>query len=79
MPQIVLQPDPPVHGQSCLICVDEATMPLTLDITPAGGGTIKLKITKYCEYFTIPDGWKGVMVNFHDESGQAPDVSRLVA
>lgn len=53
-------------------------MPLTLDITPAGGTTIKLKITKYCEYFTIPDDWKGVMVNFHDESGQAPDESRLV-
>ena len=79
MPFISLTPDPPVSGQQLLICVNGATMPLDVVVTIAGKPPETIHITKYCEYWSVPPGTKGSMVNVHDNSGQANDESRQIA
>lgn len=79
MPNISLTPDPPVSGESVLICVNGAVMPLDVIVTIAGKPPVTVHITKFCEYWTVPPGTKGTMVNFHDNSGQANDESRMIA
>ena len=50
MPTISLTPDPPVSGESVLICVNGATMPLDVVVTVAGKPPVTIHITKFCEY-----------------------------
>jgi hypothetical protein len=75
---ISLSPDPPVHDQQVLICANGATYPLKITITLSDGRVATIQIVKGCEYWTVPKNAAGLWINFHDESGQAPDESRQV-
>ncbi len=76
---ISLTPDPPVHDQSVLICLNGCNMPTKVTITLSNGDTATLRVDKSCVYWFVPANAKGLTVNFHDEGGQAADVSRVVA
>lgn len=79
MADIALTPDPPVHDQSCLVCVNDATYPLKITITLSDGRAVTFRIDKGCITWEVPKNAAGLTVNVHDESGQATDQSRTVA
>ncbi len=78
-PNISLTPDPPVHGQSILICLNGCTMPGKVTITLSDGRTTTITVVKDCVWWEAPKNSAGLTVNFHDEGVQANDESRVVA
>jgi hypothetical protein len=77
MPEITLDPKPPLHGKPCLLCAIGATMPMDVRITYGDGSTETVHLVKFCAYFT-PAVPKGVGYTCHDLSGQCPDVSGII-
>ena len=70
-----IDPNPPVAGQPCLICANEAEMPIVVVTTVAGQQGEKHNVVKFCFDYTPPANMGGAMLNIHDSSGQLNDLS----
>jgi len=75
-PHLTITPDPPVHGQSLLICT-QANTPQTVTITVSGSAPVQVVLKEACNSWYVPDDSAGKAVNFH--APPCPDISRTIA